>query len=216
MHDGWKSLRKTIAMLGLAFAMPVTAAESFALAYVNIVGQPAPSFPAAGTGNADVEKALAEPVDLWERIRNGFAMPVLEHPLVRAHERSIADRPEQLRAILERGRKYLHYIVEQAEERGLPLELALLPIVESGFNPMAQSPAQAAGLWQFIPGTGTRYGLEQSQHLDERRDVIASTGAAFDYLAKLHSQFGDWQLALASYNWGENAVARSLERARAA
>jgi membrane-bound lytic murein transglycosylase D len=81
---------------------------------------------------------------------------------------------------------------------------------------MAQSPAQAAGLWQFIPGTGTRYGLEQSQHLDERRDVIASTGAAFDYLAKLHTQFGDWQLALASYNWGENAVARSLERARAA
>ena len=219
MHDCWKYLRnllKAIAMLGLAFAMPAGAVEAFALAYVNVAGLPPPVFPAAGQGNADVEKALAEPVDLWERIRNGFAMPALEHPLVHAHERSIADRPEQLRAILERGRKYLHYIVEAADERGLPLELALLPIVESGFNPMAQSPAQAAGLWQFIPGTGTRYGLEQNHNLDERRDVIASTAAAFDYLAKLHAQFGDWQLALASYNWGENAVARSLERARAA
>ncbi len=151
-HDWNGSLRCASALLCLLVAAPAVAAESFALAYVNVVGTPPPIVPAFGPGNADVEKALAEPIDLWERIRNGFAMPVLEHPLVHAHERSIADRPEQLRAILERGRKYLHYIVEQAEERGLPLELALLPIVESGFNPMAQSPAQAAGLWQFIPG----------------------------------------------------------------
>jgi membrane-bound lytic murein transglycosylase D len=215
MHARWKKgLLRAAATLFVAAAAPFCAAETFS--YVNVAGLPPPSFPAAGSGNADVEKALAEPIDLWERIRNGFRMPALDDPLVHAHERSIAGRPEQLRAILERGRKYLHYIVEAAEDRGMPLELALLPVIESGFNPMAESPAQAAGLWQFIPGTGARYGLEQNHHVDERRDVIASTAAAFDYLAKLHAQFGDWHLALASYNWGENAVARSLERARAA
>jgi membrane-bound lytic murein transglycosylase D len=215
MTLAWKAgLRLALAMLAAAAAMPALASGAFS--FVNVAGIAPPAPAAQELRNADVEKALAEPADLWERMRNGFRMPALDDPLVRAHERSIANRPEQLRAILERGRKYLHYIVEAAEDRGLPLELALLPVIESGFNPMAESPAQAAGLWQFIPGTGARYGLEQNQHLDERRDVIASTAAAFDYLAKLHAQFGDWHLALASYNWGENAVARSLERARAA
>jgi membrane-bound lytic murein transglycosylase D len=115
-----------------------------------------------------------------------------------------------LRGILGRGRRYLHYIVEEVERRGLPMELALLPAVESGFNPMALSSAQASGLWQFIPGTGTRYRLEQTAHFDARRDVLASTGAALDYLQALYKLHHDWHLALASYNWGENAVLRAV------
>ena len=215
------------ALAGLCLALPLSAGASEALSFVNVAGVPPPArtlvvtstvTSAASTAasvNADVEKVLTRPADLWERIRLGFAIPALDYPLVREHERWFAEHPEQLRAILERGRKYLHFIVEAAEQRGLPLELTLLPVIESGFNPMAQSPAQASGLWQFIPGTGARYGLEQSPHLDERRDVIASTAAAFDYLAALYAMFGDWHLALASYNWGENAVARAAERVRA-
>ena len=199
-----------------ALAASLSAGASESPTFVNVAGVPvrAPAAPVAG--NPDIEKLLARPADLWQRMRDGFAMQPLDHPLVREQERAIATRPEQLRAILERGRKYLHYIVEETEQRRLPLELALLPVVESGFNPMAESPARAAGLWQFIPGTGARYGLEQNRDLDARRDVIASTAAALDYLTKLHSMFGDWQLALAAYNWGENAVERAVERARAA
>jgi len=201
------------ASLCLAPAAPAGAAE--ALAFVNVAGMSPPVPTEAVPANADVEKALAQPADLWERIRNGFGIPPLDHPLVREHERWFVERPDQLRAILGRGRLYLHFIVEETEQRGLPLELVLVPIIESGFNPMALSPAQAAGIWQFIPGTGTRFGLAQSRDLDERRDVMASTAAALQYLARLHSQFGDWHLALAAYNWGENAVARAVERVRA-
>ena len=210
--------RNITAALGasLLLAMATPAATAEALAFVNIAGM-APSAPAPSSGsNADVEKVLTRPADLWERIRNGFGIPALDHPLVREHERWFVERPDQLRAILARGRLYLHFIVEATEQRDLPLELVLVPIIESGFNPMALSPAQAAGLWQFIPGTGTRFGLEQSHDLDERRDVMASTAAALQYLGKLYAQFGDWHLALASYNWGENAVARAAERVRAA
>jgi membrane-bound lytic murein transglycosylase D len=105
--------------------------------------------------------------------------------------------------------------VQEVEKRGLPTELALLPMVESAFNPMAYSRAHASGLWQFIPGTGKRYALEQSWWYDERRDVVESTGAALDYLEKLYEMHGDWQLALASYNWGEGAVKRAVVRNRA-
>jgi membrane-bound lytic murein transglycosylase D len=137
-------------------------------------------------------------------------MPDLDSKLVAAHETYYATRPELLRGILARARRYLHYIVEEVDRRGLPMELALLPAVESGFNPMALSSAQASGLWQFIPGTGTRYKLAQTAHFDARRDVLASTGAALDYLESLYRLHHDWHLALASYNWGENAVLRAV------
>ena len=203
----------TCAGLCMALAAPAGAAE--APAFINIAGMLPPARAEGATANADVEKALAQPADLWERIRSGFGIAPLDHPLVREYERWFVERPDQLRAILGRGRLYLHFIVEETEQRGLPLELVLVPIIESGFNPMALSPAQAAGIWQFVPGTGTRFGLEQSRDLDERRDVMASTAAALQYLARLHAQFGDWYLALAAYNWGENAVARAVERVRA-
>jgi membrane-bound lytic murein transglycosylase D len=157
----------------------------------------------------------AGPTDLWERIRGGFAIPDLTGPLVVQRQSWYAQRPEQIRIIVERSRRYLFHIVEELERRGMPTELALLPMVESAFNPMAYSRAHASGLWQFIPSTGRNYNLEQNWWYDGRRDIMASTDAALDYLQALHEQFGDWHLALAAYNMGENGLARAIERNRA-
>jgi membrane-bound lytic murein transglycosylase D len=155
------------------------------------------------------------PDNLWQRIRNGFGMPDLESPLVADRQAWYLNRPDMLQRMLARGRKYLHHIVDELERRGMPTELALLPMVESSFNPMAASPAQALGMWQFIPSTGKNYALEQNWWRDERRDVIASTSAALDYLHNIYEMHGDWHLALASYNWGEGAVARAIAKNRA-
>ena len=155
------------------------------------------------------------PDDLWQRMRAGFAMPNLESPLVVERQAWYADRPQQISIMVERSRRYLFHIVEELERRGMPTELALLPMVESAFNPMAYSSAKASGLWQFIPSTGRQYNLEQNWWYDARRDIVASTNAALDYLQYLHSMWGDWHLALASYNWGEGAVGRAIERNRA-
>ena len=161
-----------------------------------------------------IDRTVA-PDDLWQRIRQGFAMPNLRSPIVKKKTAQFAANPEYLQRIFDRSRLYLYYIVDEVEKRGLPTELALLPMVESAFNPMAYSRAHASGLWQFIPGTGKRYSLEQNWWYDERRDVVESTGAALDYLEKLYEIHGDWQLALASYNWGEGAVKRAVAKNRA-
>jgi membrane-bound lytic murein transglycosylase D len=151
--------------------------------------------------------------NLLDRIRQGFAMPELDSPLVAQHERWITRNPEYLGRVFDRGGKYLFHIVEELEARKMPAELALLPIVESAFNPQALSKAKAAGLWQFIPSTGRIYELEQNWWMDQRRDVIESTRAALDYLQRLYEFQGqDWFLALASYNWGEGAVMRARKR----
>ncbi|MDT3677423.1 MAG: transglycosylase SLT domain-containing protein [Burkholderiaceae bacterium] len=151
--------------------------------------------------------------DLWERIRAGFAMPELPTPLVEEKERFYLQRPDYLQRMFSRGNRYLFHIVEELERRGMPTELALLPFVESAMNPTALSSAQAAGLWQFIPSTGRAYNLQQDWWVDNRRDVVKSTEAALDYLQKIYALAGnDWFLALASYNWGENAVARAMRR----
>jgi len=154
--------------------------------------------------------------DVWQRIRDGFAIPDLDNALVREKTRYYAARPEYMQRIVDRSRLYLYHIVEEIEKRGMPTELALLPMVESAFNPMAYSRAHASGLWQFIPGTGRRFELEQNWWYDGRRDIVESTNAALDYLTKLYEMHGDWQLALASYNWGENAVARAIAKNQAA
>jgi membrane-bound lytic murein transglycosylase D len=154
--------------------------------------------------------------DLWERIRRGFAVQDLDSPLVRDKVTYYASRPDYLQRVFDRSRLYLYHIVEEIEKRGLPTELALLPMVESAFNPMAYSRAHASGLWQFIPGTGKRYDLAQNWWYDGRRDIVESTAAALEYLTKIYEMHGDWQLALASYNWGENAVARAIAKNRAA
>jgi membrane-bound lytic murein transglycosylase D len=152
--------------------------------------------------------------DVWQRIRSGFAMNELNNPLIQRHEKWYASHPEYVLRMSERARRYLYYIVEEVERRGIPTEIALLPVIESAFNPGANSVASASGIWQFIPSTGKHFGMEQNWWYDERRDVIGATNGALDYLEKLHEQFGDWELALAAYNWGEGAVARAQAKNR--
>ena len=116
----------------------------------------------------------AAPVDLWERIRRGYAMPNLTSPLVRDREQWYSTRPDYIFRMTERSRKYLFHIVEELERRNMPAELALLPFVESAFNPQAVSSAKAAGMWQFMPATGKSFELKQNVFRDDRRDVLAS------------------------------------------
>ena len=152
------------------------------------------------------------PKELWDRIRRGFGMPDLQSDLVTDREQWYASRPDYIQRMTERSSKYLFHIVEELERRQMPTELALLPFIESAFNPQAVSSAKAAGMWQFMPATGKYFDLKQNAFRDDRRDVLASTRAALDYLQKLYGMFGDWHLALAAYNWGEGSVSRAIAR----
>ena len=155
---------------------------------------------------------LVEPKDIWERVRNGFDIADLENELTDKHVRQLQANSEYVNRVLERSSSYLFYIIEEVEARDLPSELALLPFVESAFNPQAVSPAKAAGMWQFMPATGKSYNLKQNMFQDQRGDIVKSTRAALEYLQRLNDLFGDWQLALAAYNWGEGSVGRAIQK----
>jgi len=204
-------------------ATPVTVnaappSATFAVAAASGVAPPAAPLLALESNRAAARAVapMTPPADLWERIQRGYAMPNLESELVREREQWYATRPDYLQRMGERGRKYLFHIVEELERRSMPTELALLPFIESAFNPQAVSSAKAAGMWQFMPATGKHFELKQNAFRDDRRDVLASTRAALDYLQKLHGMFGDWHLALAAYNWGQGSVGRAIEKNRRA
>ncbi|MFX1678070.1 transglycosylase SLT domain-containing protein [Mitsuaria sp. CC2] len=152
-------------------------------------------------------------VDLWTRMRAGMAMPELDNDLVRKAEGWYSSRPDYVARMTGRGSLYLYHVVEEVQKRGMPMELALLPFVESAFRNDAQSSAKAVGMWQFMPATGRDFDLKQNIFRDDRRDVLASTKAALDYLQRLNKMFdGDWQLALAAYNWGQGNVSKAVAR----
>ena len=148
--------------------------------------------------------------DIWQRIRAGFAIPDMDSPLVDQAAQWYVTRPDYVARMTERARKYLYYTVQEVQKRGMPTELALLPFIESAYNPDAKSVAHAVGMWQFIPSTGKHYNLKQNMFQDDRRSVLASTNAALDYLQNLYNMFGNWQIALAAYNWGEGSVQRAI------
>lgn len=172
--------------------------------------------PTGAESNTRTVDLTVPPLDVWERIRRGYAIPNLNSALVDKWTAYYAAHPQSIARMADRSGKYLYYIVDEINRRGLPTELALLPFVESAYNPNAYSSARASGLWQFIPSTGTAFNLEQNYWRDQRRDPIASTNAALDYLEYLFEFQGDWFLAFASYNWGEGAVKRAIGRNAAA
>ena len=174
-----------------------------------------PASPPAPRSRLD-PTADAERGDLWARVRAGYAMPDLDGDLVAKWEQWYSSRPEYVQRMTERGGRYLFHIVEEIERRGMPTDLALLPFIESAFNPQAMSSARASGMWQFMPATGRDFELRQNLFRDDRRAVLASTQAALDYLQRLHVRFGDWHLALAAYNWGQGNVQRAIDRNRRA
>jgi membrane-bound lytic murein transglycosylase D len=179
-------------------------------------GQPTDPIAALAPPTGRPPQPATDTTNLWDRIRAGFAMPALNSALVARHERYYLERPDYLQRMFSRGSRYLFHIVEEIEKRGMPTELALLPFIESAMNPVAMSHARASGLWQFIPSTGRAYNLQQDWWVDNRRDVVKSTEAALEYLQKIHAMHGnDWFLALASYNWGEGAVARAVRQNKA-
>jgi membrane-bound lytic murein transglycosylase D len=208
--------RTTVSLAALVFLL----APALSQASESAVSPQAQAIAAGATKSAP----LAQPgikadefkeADLWGRIRTGYAIPDIDNALVTKHVTWYSSRPDYIVRTSARASRYLYHVVQELEKRNMPTELALLPIIESAFNPQAYSSANAAGMWQFVPGTGKDFNLKQNMFKDERRGVLASTDAALSYLQKLYGMFGDWQLALAAYNWGEGNVQKAIAKNRA-
>ncbi|MEJ2382242.1 MAG: transglycosylase SLT domain-containing protein [Gammaproteobacteria bacterium] len=205
------------AAAGPQAASPAAPAPEAAGACIQAPGPAAAVAAAAIAPQAAPPQAAAPPPPqtVWQRLRRGFRLPDYDNPRVRTQLQWYANHQEYLKRVMDRAEPFLYMITQQVEKRGMPSEIALLPVVESAFQPFAYSHGRAAGIWQFIPSTGRLYGLKQNWWYDGRRDVVASTDAALDYLDKLDKQFnGDWLLALAAYNSGEGTVASAVARNR--
>jgi membrane-bound lytic murein transglycosylase D len=213
----------------LAVAPRATAPEAAGMPGAVAVTAAAPDAGGSGTQAASTALASEGPTqvagltpaqyaDLFDRMRAGFRLEdPAERRAIDQQLRWYASNPDYLQRAFGRADFYLYHIVTELERRGMPLELALLPVVESAFEPYAYSRARASGLWQFIPGTGSKFGLKQDWWYDGRRDIVESTRAALDYLQSLHDEFnGDWLLAIAAYNCGEALVERAVDMNRAA
>lgn len=166
------------------------------------------------TKNTLQKNASQNAEQIWDRIRQNYGIQsAKEKYLVQRQIKKYSAQEKMLYKHSNNAKPYIYHIVEQLEERGMPSELALLPMIESAFQPKATSPKGAAGLWQFMPATGRQYGLKHKKGYDERRDLVASTRAALDYLEFLHDEFdNDWMLALAAYNSGEGTVHRAIKK----
>jgi len=210
--------RTTSIAAALALLLSAPLAHAIDTAPVNALQGAAVMRPAtvsASAGAASLKIDEYRETDVWGRIRSGYAIPDIDNNLVERHVKSYSLKPEYMARISGRASLYMFHVVQELEKRGMPTELALLPIIESAFNPQALSTASAAGLWQFVPGTGKDYDLKQNMFKDERRGVLASTDAALTYLQRLYTMFGDWQLALAAYNWGEGNVQKAIKKNQA-
>ncbi len=201
---------KTLALAAFAFfGTPL-------LVQANDISIYTPTYSMIDPNNPDSGVLGMQQVDVWARIRKGFSIPDLDNDLVAKQTQYYSDRPDYFQRTTIRASPYLFHVVQELEKRGMPTELALLPFIESSFNPQASSSAKAVGLWQFMPATGRDFNLKQDMFKDERRDVLASTDAALTYLQSLYAMFGDWQLALAAYNWGQGSVQRAIDKNQAA
>ena len=171
--------------------------------------------PTSSTNKSQNFQSIKAEINLWQRIYSRFDIKDENNSRSKKYEKWYSARPEYIERTIHRSQKYLFYVVGEVEKRGMPSEIALLPMIESAYNPIANSRSKAVGIWQFIPSTGRLYGLKQDWWQDKRRNVVDATNAALDYLQKLHALFGTWDLALAAYNAGEGTVSRAIAKNRA-
>lgn len=215
MTEKKDNLLRAARLLTLLSLLPTTAAlaaqtETVTLANGEVISLTLPDARPFIVGESGSDPALSD--NLIQRLRSGFLLSPASHPRLTQGRQWLKGKQEYVDRLLSRASRYLYVSVTEAERRHLPTELALLPVIESSYDPMALSRSQAAGLWQFIPDTGRLYGLRQNFYYDARRDPTESTRAAYDYLARLYDTFQDWQLVLAAYNAGPGTVSRAIKR----